>query len=633
MMLVYHVFVECIRRYFRRRQEASQHIEQVRSFSEQITLHEQIQTMLSYTSARRLASLYKQKRKKWYQFMYHLRERSGIWVAAFFSSIILLASSAYVFVQVLVTLATSIYGSDDFRYRDVCAITGGSKEISDGFCIRSSFAVVAGVVASGLCLVALIMHILVRRRSASDESKQNSCTIMATQVLPGAMDPETYRLQLAIEFLLSFCLSVLLGFNAVFATGAQGPAATVGNLYYASWLSFLLCLRICLGCVEELYHVRTPLLDDDEIRSPEKTKELRRDISQGSISGSEISIDMNNYKRMAKKERQSRLRKYFFLAIFSMICFASAWDAAYNHGAVYSRDQRYLIVAPAAVSVVSVLTFFLCLKPELYAIVSHICFGGLLSILSFVAWLADVIILMHSDDSWAVNSIGEMKLANLYYFSCELELHHFYGLSNVAFSNLSLAIGAAILTAAMQMISYIKPLFGSQSKDATFLVWAGLVKVCMVILGASSHVWHNISDTCSLENLEAGERTFCSRTRGAMILALCSWVSGWIVMLSRIVGCLSQKTRARAEATLSIVLVVLFGVAVALITSIGGPGQSVGDLYYSTWLAFWVSVGIVVSCHDQIRQEEMEVLMERLKNEDENMHYVDFDHNVNVPTI
>ena len=417
MALVYHVMVECIRRYGRTDDQRPQ-IEQVRSFSEQITMHEQIQTMLSYTSARRIAALYKMKRRKWYQFMYHLRERSGIWVAAFFSSVMLVASSAYVFVQVLVTLASSIRGDDNFRFRDVCTIVRGSDQISQEFCIRSSFAVMAGAVSTGLCFVALIMHILVRRRSAADEDRNNSCTVMATQVFPGAMDPETYRLQLAAEFLLSFCASALLGINAVFATGVQGPAATVGNLYYASWLSFLLCLRICLGCLEELYHVRTPSADS-EMTTEEPAQYVRTDTSQTSISGSEKSFDMTNYKKMAKKERQSRLRKYFFLSIFSAICFAAARDAAYNQGERYSRDQLYLIFAPAVVSVVSVMTFLLCLKPKMYAIVSHICFGGLLSILSFVVWLVDVIILMHSDDSWAVNSIGEMKLANLYYFSCE----------------------------------------------------------------------------------------------------------------------------------------------------------------------------------------------------------------------
>ena len=51
---------------------------------------------------------------------------------------------------------------------------------------------------------------------------------------------------------------------------------------------------------------------------------------------------------------------------------------------------------------------------------------------------------------------------------------------------------------------------------------------------------------------------------------------------------------------------IFFGVAVALITSIGGPGQTVGDLYYATWLAFWVCLGTFVSCYDEVKQGEIE---------------------------
>lgn len=177
------------------------------------------------------------------------------------------------------------------------------------------------------------------------------------------------------------------------------------------------------------------------------------------------------------------------------------------------------------------------------------------------------------------------------------------------------------------MISYFKPLLGNKSKDAMFLVWAGIVKVCMVILGASSHVWYNISETCAEGDGESnGEKTFCSRTRFAMGVAVAGVLSGWTVMGSRILGCsISSKTRSRAEAILSIVLVCVFGVAVALITSIGGPGQSVGDLYYSTWLAFWVSIGIFVSCYDQIKQEELQSEVESFQYDDENTRYVHFE--------
>lgn len=600
MILVYQVMVECIRR-FRRRSEQPHVIEENLSFTDHITIHEQIQTMLSYTSAKRLASMYKIRRKKWYQFMLHLRARSGFWVAAFVASVILFASSAYVFVQVLVTLANSISGGSDFRYKDVCAIVRGSDQLPEEFCMRTSFAVLAGGMASALCLIAMIMHILVRRRAAANEDKHNSCTVMDTQVFPGAMDPDTTQFLLGIEFLLSFCLSVLLGVNAVSATGVQGPAATVGNLYYASWCSFLLCLRISLGCLEEIYHVRSPLSEAKGETGSLSNSRKGPTSQASSISGSEISLDMTFYRKMAKKERSTRLRRYFFLSIFSAVCFASAWDAAYNQDAEWSKEQKFVIVAPASMAAVSTIMFLLCLKPQSYAVVSHLWCGGLMSIVCFVVWLVDLIITMHSEDSWAVNSIGEMKLANLYYFSW-----------------------AAILAAALQMISYIKPLFGEKSKDAMFLVWAGMVKVCMVILGASSHVWYNIAETCNSDDIEGGEQIFCSRTRFAQLVAVVGVISGWSVMGSRILGCsISGKTRSRVEGVLSIMLVGVFGVAVALITSIGGPGQSVGDLYYSTWLSFWVSMGIFVSCFDQMKQEELAAEAARSRTENDETRYVD----------
>ena len=42
--------------------------------------------------------------------------------------------------------------------------------------------------------------------------------------------------------------------------------------------------------------------------------------------------------------------------------------------------------------------------------------------------------------------------------------------------------------------------------------------------------------------------------------------------------------------------------AVAVITTIGGPGQSPGDLYYATWLAFLLGFGASLSCYDEFLQ-------------------------------
>ena len=88
-------------------------------------------------------------------------------------------------------------------------------------------------------------------------------------------------------------------------------------------------------------------------------------------------------------------------------------------------------------------------------------------------------------------------------------------------------------------------------------------------------------------------------------------VVGSIIVLLRLAitfSAISQKWNRRLQAHVemltSIFLVLLFGAAVAMITGIGGPGQSVGDLYYSTWLAFCVSIAIFVRCYEQIQAEE-----------------------------
>jgi hypothetical protein len=569
-----------------------------------ISVQDEVQGILSYSAAKRLVLFYRKRRKTWYQFMLRLRGRSGFWVAAFCSSIVILASSAYLYVDVLLSLASKISADEKFRYRDVCIMIKGNEELPDEFCARTSFSVVTGGTAVSLCFVAMILHLLVRRKFAAEDQ---NCGVIAINILPGAMDPETSHILLRMEFLLSLCLSVLLGLNAIFATGVQGPASAVGNLYYASWLSFLLCLRICLGCLEEIYYIETHA--EIGVAASRKPAEKIAGSQSSSIGGSEMSLDLDAYKTFAKKERPSRMRTYFFLSIFSTICAASAWDAAYNQDSTCTKRQQYLILAPSIVALLSIVLFLLCLKPRPYLVVSHICCGGLVSIICFLIWLVDLVITMHSEDSWAVNGIGELQLANLYYFSW-----------------------AAIIAAGIQMMSYVKPFFGHKAKDKMVLVWAAIGKVCCVILGAAIHIWHKIGGTCAEGDNDAGAVTFCSRTVFAMVVAIAGMFSGWLVLGTRLLNCsISRRFQVRAEAVLSIFLVLLFGIAVALITSIGAPGQSVGDLYYSTWLAFWVCIGIFISCFDQMNQEEIDLEVEGYRNES-TAEYVDFDETVDTRT-
>lgn len=591
MALVYQVCVDCFRWCRLGLEKKSPDLSSHSEIDDLGDVHDDVQNMPSYTSSTLLASYYKERRKKWYQFMLQLRIRSGVWVAALFASIVVLTSSAYLYNDVLIDLASQISYKSSFRYREACSIIKGKTNLPTEFCRRASFSVISGGVASCMCVTAVILHLLVRRQAANVAHRQ--CGILPFDLLPAFMSPESSHIPLWCEFLLSFCLSILLGLNAVFATGVQGPAATVGNLYYASWLSFMLCLRICLGCFEEIYYIEThPETDCSESlrNAPSQDGSTSQQLSQrGSVSEGSRKCTSNP----AEKERPTRLRKYFFLFIFSSVCAASAWDSAYNQDSSLTDIQKYLILAPIIVAGLSLILFLLCLKPRPYLFVSHFFFGGNISIICFGIWVIDLVLTMHSEDSWAVNGIGGIRMANLYYFSW-----------------------AAIITAGLQMMSYLKPFLGEKANDVMLLVWGAIVKVAFVILGAAMHIWHSIGGNCTDEDNQAGAIAFCSRTVFAIVVALTGMCMGCFVLLVRgLKWPFTNRIRIHVEAVISVFLVLLFGVAVALITSIGGPGQSVGDLYYSTWLAFWVCIGIFMNCYDQIKLEEMEMEVQSYKNE------------------
>ena len=133
----------------------------------------------------------------------------------------------------------------------------------------------------------------------------------------------------------------------------------------------------------------------------------------------------------------------------------------------------------------------------------------------------------------------------------------------------------------------------------------------MVVCGASLHVWHGISDSCvpadEDEELDEASAAFCTRTKLAMCIGVVGVVSGWLVNGSRLFGCpITEKYRTHVETYLSVFLMLVFSVGVALITGIGGPASQVGDLYYASWLSFFVSLAIFVSCIDQLQRQELD---------------------------
>ena len=628
VFLSYQTVVDTVRHYRRRNRE------QARG-SVMTNTPDGVETIFSLNRLG-LAS-YRESRATWYQSLYRMRIRTGIWTAALLASLVVMASSVHIWREVLLPAAKEL---DVGSFRHVCNQLANSynPELPPELCARTTISFFSGLVAVSMSLIAIAIHLLTRNGVARAEDIAANSGCEPAMALHVSQDDAFHgtHIPLRFEFILAVLLVILLGLNAVYATGVQGPAASVGNLYYASWISFLLCLRIALGCLEELCDIQGELGHDAaesldgivrtraESRATDDTPSTPRYLSP-SADGSEDNRSLANRSKgsfgqhqspetdqptdLMENERAQRTQKYLFLAVCAVVCSASAFDAAYNQANPLTVEQHYVIFTPAVVATVSGCQFLLCLHRRSYLVISQMWCGGLASVFVFGLCLGALVISMHSDNSWAVNAIGDVEIANLYYFTW-----------------------ASILTAGLQMMSYLKNYLGLKQDDYITVVWIAIVKISFVIFGAGYHIWHNISDTCTLTDIQSGAVTFCSRTIFAIAVSCTGMFVAGLVTLCRVVlsvSCplfFSRRARAHVEMVASVFLMLLFGFAVATITGIGGPGQSVGDMFYSTWLNFLVSIGLVLICFQEIRvedhqhdlrvREEMDTDNEALQNDE-----------------
>ena len=97
---------------------------------------------------------------------------------------------------------------------------------------------------------------------------------------------------------------------------------------------------------------------------------------------------------------------------------------------------------------------------------------------------------------------------------------------------------------------------------------------------------------------------FCLRTKIGAFLSIIGMVFPFFAIAYRIFF-KENKKQLYAELILAQALTIIFGISLALITGIGGPGQKVGDLYYASWFAFVASLGSACSLHEELRKEEV----------------------------
>ena len=622
-----------------------------------------IETVLDWSTAQ-VEEEIRDSRTTWYNSLYKLRARTGIWVSTLIASLIVCASSARMWRNIIVPAAELLRGRSYYVWygsTDVCDVfyvmdaavdsdademengDGGNDDMeaaeNDGWnvydtngvnyntCTRTELAGTAGLWCSILSAIAIIAHAFMRRHAAAIAASLDPSQHSVHDITP---TPCGSLFALPTELGLSMLNALVLGSSAIFVTGVEGPAQRVGNLYFSIWVAFLLSMRIAVACLEQMFNV-----DDKEEMIREQTESAPTMMSCGSAIQSDgqnpaMAFKQLEYKEFNKdivakvdntqhgnpldhslledsasfqenhdddaasfrsiategikliNERPKRLRRWGSLAVFSSVCAAAAYDAGQNEPYSVTAAQRYMFILPLSVACLCYFVFALCLNGIGYVFVDDFKFGGLAAIVTFLAWLSNIVVTMHAKTSFAVNSIGEIKFANLYFSSW-----------------------FSMIIAGLQMKTYTTKRLGMKPKSLVLIMWFAIVKVTFVMFGAGLHIWLNIADTCKISDgaWQKQPLSFCNRTVFAVAVGITGTVVAFVIMIFRALR-KTSRVQVHVEMFLSGLFVIIFGVAAFIITSIGGPGQSVGDLYIATWLSFLVSIGVCISCYDELLRDD-----------------------------
>merc|ERR1712194_103146 len=124
--------------------------------------------------------------------------------------------------------------------------------------------------------------------------------------------------------------------------------------------------------------------------------------------------------------------------------------------------------------------------------------------------------------------------------------------------------------------------------------------------GSSSTIFDSICDMKAYS-------TFCSRTVFGIVLGAASTFMSLYVVGMKIA---THKAPFWVEAVFSVVLFVLYIFGVSFLTSSYGPGAPLGNLYYFTWISFFLSFMLVANCYEDYKTAR---LLSSYHNDDENI--------------
>jgi len=274
-------------------------------------------------------------------------------------------------------------------------------------------------------------------------------------------------------------------------------------------------------------------------------------------------------------ERSPRFIQWASFLIFSTITLGSVVEVVNDNkaaGESYSRsNERWSIACSAITFSISAIVVLMHLHHITSILIVGTKIEGFLCLLLAAFWIATVSIITDSRYGLAVDEKGAVKNGNLYYFSW-----------------------AGFVCSILLVISYLRHVFGVdvageiRTRSARLTTWSAHLACSLVVMGTSANFYDN---TCG-PGSDSGK---CGRAIYGIVLGALGTLFAVAVVAMKVA---TTKAPFLVEVGLSFLLVIMYCVGVALITSADGPGAPLGNLYYFTWLGFLTAFMMIMSCYE-----------------------------------
>jgi len=296
---------------------------------------------------------------------------------------------------------------------------------------------------------------------------------------------------------------------------------------------------------------------------------------------------------IADETASKRLKYWGCFSLFSGIALCTLYEASKDHDD--DGGEVYLAKIVAIVSFALGPFFVLNAKWTDYTRTSNFLNGTIVELVTisilFLFWCVTLGLITIRDIGG-----GPEKSANLYYFS-------WGSFISIVF------LWCDIFDARFHNPSDILV------RHPRFSLWVLLAISDIITMSSSINIYN---DDCA-DNGDHSD-SYCNRTLFSVLFGVINFVFIAIFMIIQFQEGLQSNKFMQIECNASIALSIIYGILVGFLTSSSGPANSIGNLYYFSWIAFLTSFFIFVDCADKLsrpvydRDEEQSLLASEVSN-------------------